>query len=230
VGRVAAVTTPPPDATPGPPPGPTPGPTPGPASAKHPRLDIRAFVERVAAAAGPDGRLSPAQVADAEIFPFEGPLRVKELAAPVEPEPARAGESATDCHNCALPDTTYLWTSTHWRLRILEGRAVPTLMLEPRAHLDLADLDDRAARELGALTVAVARALEAVPGVARAHVHRWGDGAAHLHIWFFGRPAGLLQLRGSCLPDWLDLLPPLPAESAQAIGEHVAQALHWPER
>jgi hypothetical protein len=57
------------------------------------------------------------------------------------------------------------------------------------------------------------------------HVNRWGDGGAHLHVWFFARPEGLLQLRGSCLPDWLDVLPPLPPEDSDAITRHVVGRL-----
>ena len=51
------------------------------------------------------------------------------------------------------------------------------------------------------------------------------DGAEHLHVWFFARPAGVLQLRGSSLPDWLDVLPALPSERTQAIARFVADAL-----
>lgn len=51
------------------------------------------------------------------------------------------------------------------------------------------------------------------------------DGGAHLHVWLLARPAGLLQPRGSCLPDWLDVLPPLPGEQCQAIGAHLADRL-----
>ena len=80
-------------------------------------------------------------------------------------------------------------------------------MLEPRRHVDFADLDDDLAAELGRLSVHVARAIEALPHVARAHVYRIGDGGEHLHIWFFARPAEQLQLRGSYLVSWDDILP-----------------------
>ena len=69
------------------------------------------------------------------------------------------------------------------------------------------------------------RAGEAVPGVARVHVDRIGDGLAHLHVWFVARPAGLLQLRGSCLMDWLDVLPPMPAAELAAFAGVLATAL-----
>ena len=66
-------------------------------------------------------------------------------------------------------------------------------MLEPIAHHDLADLPDDRAAELGLLTVRIARAIEALPHIARAHVSRWGDGSAHLHVFFFARPAGFAR-------------------------------------
>jgi hypothetical protein len=59
------------------------------------------------------------------------------------------------------------------------------------------------------MTVRVERAIRSLDGVARVHVNRWGDGAAHLHLWFMARPRGQLQLRGSFLPMWDDILPPV---------------------
>ena len=85
-------------------------------------------------------------------------------------------------------------------------------MLHPRDHYDLGDLPDELAAELGVLTAHVVRHLEALPHIARAHVYRIGDGGAHLHIWFFARPAGQAQLYGSWLVVWDDLLPEYPAE------------------
>jgi hypothetical protein len=41
-------------------------------------------------------------------------------------------------------------------------------------------------------------------------VGRWGEGSAHLHVWFMGRPAGFLQLRSSFAAIWDDVPPPLP--------------------
>lgn len=102
---------------------------------------------------------------------------------------------------------------------------MPARLLEPREHVHLGDLDEAYAAELGVLTVRIERALRSEPGIGRVHVNRWGDGGAYLHGWFLGRPAGLVQLRGSCLPDWLDILPPLPEPQWTAIGRHVARAL-----
>ena len=99
--------------------------------------------------------------------------------------------------------------------RVAGGGLPLLLVLYPRDHHDLADLPDALARELGVLTVHVARAIEALPHVARAHVTRFGDGGAHLHVFFWARPEGQLQLRGSCLSMWDDVLPRYPDELAE---------------
>jgi len=154
------------------------------------------------------GRLPLPDLADWGTFPFEGSLQVKRLDAAVIPEPARQGEGGVDCPPCTVSGRA-VWTDGQWKLKALRPDGVLALLLEPLAHLDLTDLDATQAARLGVLTVAVARAVEALPGVGRVHVNRYGDGSEHLHIWFFARPLGALQLRGSCLPDWLDVLPPI---------------------
>jgi hypothetical protein len=84
------------------------------------------------------------------------------------------------------------------------------LILECRSHLDLGDLPNLLAAELGVMTVRLERAVRSLDGVARVHVNRWGDGAAHLHMWFLARPYGRLQLRGTFLSLWDDILPVIP--------------------
>jgi hypothetical protein len=65
----------------------------------------------------------------------------------------------------------------------------------------------------------VERAVLSIGGVARVHLNKWGDGAAHLHLWLIARPAGMLQLRGSCLTLWDGLLPKVsPQEWARTSG------------
>jgi diadenosine tetraphosphate (Ap4A) HIT family hydrolase len=161
-------------------------------------------------------------------FPFEGDVRVKELQARQVPEPDRSDLTAQTCHACAAPDAAYLWTDEHWRLRALgEPSPVPGIvLLEPRAHLDsYADLPAELLAEVGPLTARVERALLSLGDVARVHVARYGDGGAHLHLWFFPRPLGQLQLRGSMLPVWLDVLPPVdPALEADTL-RRVAAAM-----
>ena len=41
----------------------------------------------------------------------------------------------------------------------------------------------------------------------RVQVLRWGDGGEHLHWWLLARPTGILQLRGTFLALWDDILP-----------------------
>ncbi|MFE7409247.1 hypothetical protein [Streptomyces laurentii] len=155
-------------------------------------------------------------------FPFEGELRVKPLQPPVLPEPDRAGESGpADCPTCRRPVTEALWADDHWRLDApgTESRLPATVLLQPRAHHDLTDLPPARAAELGPLLQRVERAMLTLDDVARVHVNRWGDGAAHLHFWLLARPTGLLQLRGTFLPAWEELLPPLP-EPTRAHNHH----------
>ncbi|WP_344126887.1 hypothetical protein [Luedemannella flava] len=147
-------------------------------------------------------------------FPFEGDLRLRKLDPPVETEPPRLGEDPATCLACAAPEDAYIWVSDRWRVRALERpTGLPmVLILESRSHLDLGDLPNLFAAELGVMTVRLERAMRSLDGVARVHVNRWGDGSAHLHLWFLARPYGRLQLRGTFLSLWDDILPPIPEE------------------
>ncbi len=147
-------------------------------------------------------------------FPFEGQLRVRQLEAPVETEPARQGDDPATCTACQAPDEAYIWVSDRWRVRSTDRpTGLPmVLILESRSHLDLGDLPNLLAAELGVMTVRLERAMRSLDGVARVHVNRWGDGSAHLHLWFLARPYGQLQLRGTFLSLWDDILPPVTEE------------------
>lgn len=159
-------------------------------------------------------------------FPFTGELRLKPLTPPEETEPPRQGESEGSCHACAAPDEAFIWVSERWRVRAMERpTGLPmVLILEPRSHLDLGDLPNLLAAELGVMTVRLERAIRSLDGVARVHVNRWGDGSAHLHLWFLARPYGYTQLRGSFLSLWDDILPPI-AESRWR--ENLAMVAAW---
>ncbi|WP_229076681.1 hypothetical protein [Actinoplanes sp. DH11] len=157
-------------------------------------------------------------------FPFEGDMRVKKLAPPVEVEPPRSGEDASDCVACGTPDDAYIWVSERWRVRSMDRpTGLPmVLILECRSHLDLGDLPNLLAAELGVMTVRLERAVRSLDGVARVHVNRWGDGSAHLHMWFLARPYGRLQLRGTFLTLWDDILPVIPEHQWSENLAHVA--------
>lgn len=159
-------------------------------------------------------------------FPFEGDMRVKKLAAPVEVEPPRSGEDGSDCVACGTPDDAYIWVSERWRVRAMDRpTGLPmVLILECRSHLDLGDLPNLLAAELGVMTVRLERAIRSLDDVARVHVNRWGDGSAHLHMWFLARPYGRLQLRGTFLSLWDDILPVIPEHKWR---ENLALVAAW---
>ena len=184
------------------------------------------FYDHAVAAADTERRLRLARMTGWDVSPFEPDgLRVAPLRPPVLPERARHGEDPADCDDCRNRDDG-IWFNESWRLTRVPGVGVPlVLMLYPRDHYDMADLPDELAAELGLLTTRIVRHTQALPHISRAHVYRVGDGAAHLHIWFFARPEGQAQLYGSWLPIWDDLLPEYPAEVAEADAAVVAEAL-----
>ncbi len=162
-------------------------------------------------------------------FPFEGDLRIRPFDPPVAEEPPRQGEDPATCAACLTPDNEYLWVSARWRVRSPERpTGLPmVLILEPRSHLDLGDLPNLLAAELGVMTVRLERAVRSLDGVARVHVNRWGDGSAHLNLWFLARPVGQLQLRGTFLSLWDDILPAVPEwqwrENLAYVGAWLAE-------
>ena len=183
------------------------------------------FYQRALAAADAEGRLPVPAQAGWEIFPFEpDSLLTKPLEAPVLPEPTRNGEGDKPCWRCERPEDGVVWGNERWVLvRLQQPPGIPFVaMLMPREHLDLSDLDDGMAAEMGQLVVRLERAVRALDDIGRVHINKFGDGAAHLHVFVMARPAGLLQLRGSNLALWDDLLPPIPeakyAEDLAAVA------------
>ena len=184
------------------------------------------FYAYALAAADADRRLPLSRMTGWDVSPYEEEgLRVSVLRPPVVPEPPRDGEDPADCRSCRARDEG-IWFDDRWRLTRMGGVGVPlVLLLHPRDHYDLGDLPDDLASELGVLTTHIARHVQALPHISRAHVYRIGDGGAHLHIWFFARPEGQAQLYGSWLVVWDDLLPEYPADLADADAATVADAL-----
>ncbi|SDK89226.1 HIT family protein [Streptomyces indicus] len=164
-----------------------------------------------------------------EIFPFESDgLRVKPLEPPVLPEPPREGEDGPqECGACRKSDDQFLWTDEHWRLHgFTEPSSLPAMvMLQPRGHHDLYDLPAERAAELGRMLQRAEQAVLSVGGIARVHINKWGDGGAHLHLWLIGRPEGMMQLRGSCLPLWEDVLPEVDAGVWAETNRRIARAM-----
>lgn len=190
------------------------------------------FHARVAAATDDEGRLPVAIEAMPgwDIFPFElDGLRVKALEPLADAEPPRQGEDPAECF-CQEPmpadrAARVAWRNERWLLVLLDMKLPVSFILRPVEHHDIADLPDDLAAELGVLTVAVTRAVEELPSVGRCHIGRYGDGGAHAHPFFFGRPARMLQLRGSCLLDWEENLPEVPEDVRLANGGHVGRRL-----
>lgn len=184
------------------------------------------FYEHALAIADAEQRLPLSRMTGWDISPFDQDgLRVARLRPPVLPDPPRHDEDPATCATCRRRDEG-IWLDDRWRLTRIGGVGIPlVLMLQPRDHYDLTDLPDELAAELGVLSTHVARHIESLANVARAHVCRIGDGGAHLHVWFFARPAGQGQLLGSWLVVWDDLLPEYPADLADADAALVADAL-----
>jgi diadenosine tetraphosphate (Ap4A) HIT family hydrolase len=191
------------------------------------------FYARVQAATGSDGRLTLAveEMPGWDIFPYEiDSLRLKPLQPLADAEPARRGEDPADCFCARPPDPDIaerlVWSNERWELVLDAPLRLPIVMnLGPREHCDLTDVPHDLAEEMGRLIVAVSAGIESLPSVGRAQLAKYGDGGAHLHLFFFGRPARMLQLRGSPLLDWEENLPPVPLEVGRANAEHVARHL-----
>jgi hypothetical protein len=193
---------------------------------------------RVVARTGEGGRLPTPAVVEWDIFPWqaEGGAIVTRPLAPPAPEEPRKGVDGVDCPVCASSTADgVIWRDDTWRVKHLPERGgLPiTVLLETHEHLDFTDLDERQAARLGILTVRLARIVESLPNIARCHVSRWGDGAEHCHVWFFGRTEGLLSTRGSLAVEWDAILPPGPedvwradlAEIARKLATHGGEAL-----
>jgi hypothetical protein len=167
-------------------------------------------------------------LADWEPFPFESEgLHVAKLRRPIVPETPRHDEDPTSCRSCAASDGLAVWQNEGWRLIALSkpSGAPLVLMLLPKSHFDLGNLPDELAAQLGQLVVHVGRVIESLEHIARAHISRFGDGGAHLHIFFFARPEGFIQLRGNFFTVWDDLLAPVPREVRDADARRVGELL-----
>lgn len=189
------------------------------------------YYARIAAATDDDGRLAVAveEMPGWDIFPFEiDSLRIKPLQPLADVEPPRRGEDPATCWCADEPDPHIserrVWGNERWSLTLDTDMRLPiSLSLGPAHHCDLTDVPDDLAAEMGLIVVAVSAAIEALPSAGRVQLAKYGDGGAHLHLFFFGRPARMLQLRGSPMLDWEENLPAVPLEVLRANAEFVAQ-------
>jgi hypothetical protein len=185
---------------------------------------------RVVAQVGEHGRLPMSPLADWDVFPWEvvdGALAPKVLRPPVAAEEPRAGDpGGAPCPTCASDRTERIWENERWGVKTLPRSGLPlVLMLEPREHLDLPDLDDDLAAEYGRISVWLSRIMSKLPYVGRVHVIRIGDGVSHLHLWHLARPSRLPGIAGSHAFDWDDVLPPPPEDVWRADLKAVADRL-----
>lgn len=182
----------------------------------EPAEDVHA---RATAAAGESGRLPAPDIASWDVFPWEavdGAVVPKVLAAPAD-EPPRWGESDDKpCGACVegFAPERVVWEDDVW---VLTHGGAPTglplvLTLHTREHLDMGELDDEQASQMGRISNRLVRIIENLPHIGRVHVDRWGDGGAHFHLWFFARTARLPQILGSYAVEWDDVLPAGPED------------------
>lgn len=173
---------------------------------------------RVVATVGEGGRLPAPPSLEWEIFPWEavdGALQPKVLQPPSD-DPQRSGESPDrPCWACdGFPPERVVWEDETW---VLTHAGAPSglpvvLTLHPREHLDLGELDDELASQLGRISNRLVRIIEHLPNIGRVHVNRWGDGGSHLHQVFYGRTARLTGVLGSPAMEWDDIIPPGPED------------------
>lgn len=165
-------------------------------------------------------------IAGWSVFPWEvrdGILAPRPVSPPA-PEQPRVGEQ--DCPGCSPDRESVIWEDDRWRVRAMPASGLPlVLMMEPIEHLDLPHLDDDQAGEWGRLVARLTRIVESLPNVARCHSGRWGDGAEHLHTWFFARIDGIESTKGSLAIEWDDILPPGPADVRERDLAEVARKL-----
>jgi len=145
----------------------------------------------------------------------ENQIPLKELSPPVAVEPPLHGAGGVNCSSCSHePDEWDVYEDDLWRVRALhQDMTFPgSAMLHSKRHANgIAELTPEEAAGFGPMCQRITQALlsreAGAPGfgdgrVGRVHMHFWGDGGEHFHLWFFPRPFGYLDLRGSFLVEW----------------------------
>ena len=185
------------------------------------------WFERVRAATD-GGHPAPGPMAGWEVFPFEaGCLVVKPLGEREVPEPDRR-KAPEDCKVCRVLGDDQLVLAEGDDLAVIRTGGTSlmfTANVVSKAHAPLDALDPAAYAELGTWVGRTYTALKALPGVGNVHVNKWENGTGHLAVVLLARPEGVLDLRGSNLPIWADMLPAIPEEEYAERAELVRQAL-----
>ena len=174
------------------------------------------------------GRPPLGSMAEWEVFPFEREgLVPKPIGERVVPEPDRS-RPAEQCGTCKALAREDLVLHTGQRLAVIRPGGTSLMFvanITSQQHERLDDLDDDADAELGRLVARTYRALKALPGVGNVQVSKWENGGGHLSVNVLARPLGVLELRGSNLPIWADMLPNIPQAEYDARAEVVRAAL-----
>lgn len=174
------------------------------------------------------GRPPLGTMADWEVFPFERDgLTPKAMGERVVPEPDRA-RPASECGTCKALARDDLVLHTGSRLAVIRPGGTSLMFVAnvvSRGHERLDDLDEAADEELGRLVARTYRALRALPGVGNVQIDKWENGGGHLSVNVLARPLGVLELRGSNLPIWADMLPNIPQDEYDERAEAVRSAL-----
>jgi hypothetical protein len=171
-------------------------------------------------------RLSAQPLVEGPLSSFEA-VTLAPLAEMLVPEEPRAGEGdRAACGHCRPSEHT-LWHDDHWQVRAGWDRmGLPFVGgIAPREHVRLDDALPELLAGLGPLMQRVSAAVKEIPGVARCHFSRWGDGSEHFHLWALARPTGMMQGRGAMLAFWDDVLPALPEDLQATHLRIVAESL-----
>jgi diadenosine tetraphosphate (Ap4A) HIT family hydrolase len=172
-------------------------------------------------------RLSVQPLVESRFFAFEGTTSMAPLEPMLVPETPREGEDGPeDCFFCGPGAERVIWQDDLWQVGRSETFGLPFVAgLAPRAHLRLDELSGELLTSFGPMVQRLAGAISSLDSVARTHIHRLGDGAAHFHLHFLARPLGMQQGRGPILSFWDDVLPPLPPDLVEEHTRHVVAAL-----
>ena len=167
-------------------------------------------------------------MAEWDVFPFEASgLVPKPMGERVVPEPSRV-RTADACGTCRALARDDLVLHTGSRLAVIRPGGTSLMFVAnvvARDHERLDDLDEAADEELGRLVARTYRALRALPGVGNVQVSKWENGGGHLSVNVLARPLGVLELRGSNLPIWADMLPNIPQDEYDDRAQVVRAAL-----
>jgi hypothetical protein len=189
---------------------------------------VRDFLDRAEAAAGDDGRLPLGSMPAWDVFPFEREgLRARPLTEYADPEPDR-GKDPGSCRTCQALQREPQVLHTGDRLAVIRPGATSLPFVAnvvTREHVLLDDLDDDGHAELGRLVARTYAAVQALNGVGNVHITKWENGSGHFSMNVMARPRGVLQLRGSNLPIWADMLPNIPQDEYDERAAAVRAAL-----